>query len=319
MAAESLHRLHRQSFGGHKPAATTSVPLPIARKAVYGWHVCNIVWPVRLIGLLPAVPGFSLPLIIAAAAVAQEPPAKAIQDNSFLVEEAYNQEEGIVQHILNAQYFSGNGQSGWNLSFTQEWPFPGQQHQLSYTVPYNFVDTRGRSNNGVGEVILNYRFQALLETDRIPAFAPRLSLVLPTGAAGSGVGNDTVGGQINLPVSKVITDRWTVHGNLGGTFLPDVKGNDLTGINMGVSAIYAITRDLNLMVESVGNFNELGSHRTSSVLVSPGFRFAWNFPDDAQIVVGAAAPIGLTHDAPDWGVFLYFSFEHRFRRAPGKL
>jgi hypothetical protein len=28
-------------------------------------------------------------------------PAAAIQDNSFLIEEAYNQEEGVVQHILN--------------------------------------------------------------------------------------------------------------------------------------------------------------------------------------------------------------------------
>src|SRR4029434_1297317 len=32
---------------------------------------------------------------------ASEPLAKGIQDNSFFIEEAYNQEPGVVQHIFN--------------------------------------------------------------------------------------------------------------------------------------------------------------------------------------------------------------------------
>ena len=31
-------------------------------------------------------------------------PAEGIQDNSFLIEEAYNQEPGVVQHIFNARW-----------------------------------------------------------------------------------------------------------------------------------------------------------------------------------------------------------------------
>jgi hypothetical protein len=31
--------------------------------------------------------------------IASEPLAKGIQDNSFFIEEAYNQEPGVVQHI----------------------------------------------------------------------------------------------------------------------------------------------------------------------------------------------------------------------------
>lgn len=49
-----------------------------------------------------------------------------IMDNSFLVEEAYNQEAGVVQHIFNAFYAvdraPGPDDSAWNLTFTQEWP-----------------------------------------------------------------------------------------------------------------------------------------------------------------------------------------------------
>jgi len=33
--------------------------------------------------------------------------AKGIQDNSFSVEEAYNHEPGVVQHILNVLVFFG--------------------------------------------------------------------------------------------------------------------------------------------------------------------------------------------------------------------
>lgn len=256
---------------------------------------------------------------------AEEPPAQAIQDNSFLVEEAYNQEAGVVQHILTAQYARGNDGRALQLAFTQEWPFFSQRHQLSYTIPYNFLrsDGDGDWKDGPGNVFLNYRFQALFETDRMPAFAPRLSIILPAGDADTSVGIDTVGWQVNLPVSKVVSDRWTVHANLGATILPDVKGHNLTGCNVGASAIYAVSRDLNFMLEWVGNFDETvdetrGTDRSSFVVLSPGLRYAFNYPNDTQVVVGLAAPIGLSHDAPDYGVFFYFSFEHTFLRAAGE-
>ena len=41
---------------------------------------------------------YLLPL---SALIASEPLAKGIQDNSFFIEEAYNQEPGVVQHIFN--------------------------------------------------------------------------------------------------------------------------------------------------------------------------------------------------------------------------
>ena len=60
-----------------------------------------------------------------------EPPG--IADNSFLIEEAYNQEFGVVQHISTfSKAISGDG---WDYSFTQEWPFnPAPKSQLSYTI-----------------------------------------------------------------------------------------------------------------------------------------------------------------------------------------
>jgi hypothetical protein len=43
---------------------------------------------------------------------------KKIQDNSFLLEEAYNQEDGVIQHISLFQYLKKS--KDWQYIFTQE-------------------------------------------------------------------------------------------------------------------------------------------------------------------------------------------------------
>src|SRR6266566_8506226 len=78
-------------------------------------------------------------LFLAGAALAQQDSASPvsaqprIQDNSFLVEEAYNQNFGVVQHISSFTRFWNS--KDWNYTFTQEWPVPRDpRHQLSYTL-----------------------------------------------------------------------------------------------------------------------------------------------------------------------------------------
>jgi len=244
--------------------------------------------------------------------------AEAIQDNSFLVEEAYNQERGVVQHILAVQYGAdrqpGVDDRDWNLAFTQEWPVLSQRHQLSYTVPYGFAKSAGTSEDGFGDLMLNYRYQALFESATLPAFAPRLSLILPTGDEDDGLGTGQYGMQANLPFSKVVSGRWTVHANAGLTLYPDWHDRSPVSYNLGASAIYAVSRDLHLMLEWVGYWNaEVNEvrdiHREFQALLSPGLRHAFNWRQ-SQLVVGVAAPLGLNGDAPDVGAFLYFSFEH---------
>lgn len=282
--------------------------------------------PLTAVGLLVAAGDLdAVDAALPSPAVTADQPARGIQDNSFLVEEAYNQGPGVVQHILNVtrtvDKLRGPDDHEWGLVFTQEWPAFSQTHQLSYTVPYLFRESGEQGSDGVGDVLLNYRFQALRETPRTPAFAPRFSLILPTGDEDEGFGDGTLGFQFNLPLSKIVSDRWTLHGNAGLTFLPDVGGNDLVGYNLGASAIYALTPTFNLMLEAVTSFDQAarvggggGTERTVAAVLSPGLRYAFNHPNDAQTVVGLAAPIGLTGKAPDYGVILYVSFEHFFHR-----
>jgi hypothetical protein len=240
-------------------------------------------------------------------------PVDGIMDNSFLVEEAYNQEPGVVQHIFNAIYgfekFSGAGPRRLDLSFTQEWPAWGQAHQFSYSIPYSFSFADHQ--------------QAFFDERTLTAFAPRLSLIVPTGDAAKGFGADTVGFQGNLPFSTTLNDWWFVHANAGLTFLPHAgpqPRNDLLNFNLGASAIFCPTERLNLMLEWVGAWNETsfltGTHREFSSVISPGLRFAFNFPGEAQLVFGVAAPIGLTRNTPDIGLLFYLSFEHRVWGKP---
>ena len=266
-------------------------------------------------------------LLLAAPAFAEistNAPVRGIMDNSFLVEEAYNQEPGIVQHIFTAvrsvKQVSGPDDRAWDFSFTQEWPVFSQTHQLSYTIPFSAIESVGQSDSGVSDILLNYRWQAVFNEDTLTAFAPRISLILPTGDEQKGFGDDTLGYQLNLPFSTALNDRWFAHANAGLTFLPDAgpsPSHDLLHFNLGASAIYAATDRLHLMLEWVGNWDEShtgggGTDREFFSIISPGARYAFNFSGDTQLVLGIAAPIGLNDAAPDYGVFLYVSFEHAF-------
>jgi hypothetical protein len=240
-----------------------------------------------------------------------------IQDNSFLLEEAYNQESGIVQHI---SAFGRSNSGDWEFSFTQEWPLGGIRHQLSYTVPVENTDGTGA---GLGDVALNYRFQLTGGPDARTVAAPRVSILLPTGNEDEGRGAGGLGLQVNLPLSLVLADELVAHWNGGLTLIPaaqDRLGNEATthSFNLGASVIWLVQPNLNLLVESVWNndgvvVGEGRVARQSDWTINPGVRGAVDL-GELQIVPGAAYTIGLREGSEDNGVFLYLSFEHPFRR-----
>jgi hypothetical protein len=259
-------------------------------------------------------------------ASAQQEPIEVIEDNSFLIEEAYNQEPGVVQHIFQSIYSSGPRQRGWAFAFTQEWPIYGQDHQFSYTILGYHLINEGERQYGVGDVLLNYRYQALEEGPGKPAFAPRFSLILPTGNRDKGTGNGVVGYQWNLPFSKKVASRVALHANFGVTYLPHVRSpinngqlspkRSLVSSWVGGSAIYALLPRLHLMLEWLGiiedNISGSGTAvRTFNPLLSPGFRAAVVNEKDLQIVAGVGVPIGLNRQVNNLAGFFYFSVEHK--------
>jgi hypothetical protein len=233
-----------------------------------------------------------------------------IEDNSFLIEEAYNQEAGVIQHISSFQYMRGNT---WIYTFTDEWPAGGQNHQLSATIPVVHI-----GETGFGDIEINYRYQAVLK-ERF-AFSPRFSLLIPTGIWKKSLGAGVPGYQLSLPFSYLLSTKIVTHYNLGVTYTPNAKNEDgsrfdLTSYNYGLSIILLLSKNFNFMFEVYGNkiYVKTSDTKTSIsdiLLLNPGFRYAFNFKSGLQIVPGLAVPVGVGPSKGSLGVFGYLSFEH---------
>lgn len=239
---------------------------------------------------------------------------KRIEDNSFLIEEAYNQEKGVIQHIQTFEYLKKA--KTWLYTFTQEWPVPDEKNQLSYTIPISHFSEP--SETGLGDILVNYRYQ-LVHREKI-AVAPRFSVILPSGDYKRGMGAGAYGYQTNIPLSLVLSERLVTHWNAGATYTPGNKepgGSkaDTRGYNLGSSIIWLVSENFNLLTEVAWNSLESvqadgSKKKAETFFINPGMRFALNYKSGLQVVPGIAFPTGVGESKNEYGVFLYLSFEH---------
>lgn len=246
-----------------------------------------------------------------------------VQDNSFLVEEAYNQEAGTVHHALLLQH-ARHG-SGWVLGFSQEWPLQGQRHQVGFTLPFIHSETPGiGSASGVGDLLVNYRFQAVGAPGTSIWVAPRATVLVPSGAWQHGRGAGSVGLQFAVPATLELAPTLTAHLNGSLTLwraARDVVGAraSMASVSGGASLVWLPLPGLNFLteviVEDAAEVAGPGSvSRRGAVFLAPGVRGAHNMGNGLQIVPGIAYAIGLGHAGSDSALLLYLSVEHRFRR-----
>ena len=172
------------------------------------------------------------------------------------------------------------------------------------------------------DVLVNYRYQLIDEGPGHPAVAPRLSVILPTGRAESGVGHGVVGLQMNVPASKQSGNLY-LHGNAGWTWLPRVKSPltdsraSLFSPHVGGSVIWRAAPMLNVMLESLLEFEQFldadgAAIRERTVTISPGLRGGWNI-GPRQLVVGAALPVSRSQGESSVALLTYFSYELPFK------
>jgi len=248
----------------------------------------------------------------------QGPPP--IQDNSFLIEEAYNQEDGVIQHISTFQKVTNTGQ--WAYTQTDEWPLRSLKHQLSLTLSGTHSADFAGSGAGWGDTTLNYRYQLVGSGETKLAVAPRVSLLLPSGNPLLGRGYGGLGLQTNLPISIQHSKHWVTHWNAGATWVPRARNEydqsaSAAAVNLGQSTVWLATPRVNFLVETLWTTAQqvVGPGRTAwsqDLYLSPGIRWAYNFRSGLQIVPGIGVPLGLGPCAGEKGIFLYLSFEHPF-------
>jgi hypothetical protein len=247
--------------------------------------------------------------------------AQPLADNSFLLEEAYNQEAGVVQHIsLYGRGLAGDGDGTWAYGFTQEWPAPDQRHQLGFTAA--LLDTPRDGGARIGDLLLNYRYQ--WKAGERLAVAPRLSLIVATGDPEKGTGSGSAGVQLNLPVSIELGRRWVAHSNVGATWLEKAEsesGDRAEAFlwNLGQSLIFRARPKLDVLFEAIWLRTDevIAAGRTENGgegFVAAGVRWAHDFDSGLQIVPGVAYSFGFDDADGEEQVLVYLSFEHPFGR-----
>ena len=255
---------------------------------------------------------------VEADAVAPPPSRFGITDNSFFVEEAFNQEPGIFQNIF---VLERAGPRGWGARFVQEWPVSGMRHQLSYSLAF----ARDGGDARFSDVSLDYRLQVWDGRGGRPAFSPRASLLVTRDDGGTVVDESGVGLEVNLPFSRESGPLF-LHWNGGLHWLPSAStsgllpGEDLSLASpfAAASAIVAVRPMLNLMLEARFDSEQSiagpgTAERTSVFTVAPGVRGGWNV-GDAQLVLGLALPVARSGGRTDTGALVYFSYEPPFTR-----
>ena len=235
-----------------------------------------------------------------------------IADNSFLVEEAYNQEPGVVQFIN--VYTKPEQGSDWTYTFINEIPMGSEKHQFSYEIPYSSI--KAVDEQGVEDIKFNYR-QEFIRTDQFVTTG-RVSLQVGTGDYKKGFGRSAMGYEASLITSVNITDKWVQHWNLGAGITPDAKNTmgdkaDNSKYFWAVSNVYLFSDNFNFMLEFAGSEEQetVGTKQAtweSRTVMSPSIRYAYDV-GDWQIVPGLAYPMQVTANPGNNEWLVYLSVE----------
>lgn len=255
----------------------------------------------------------SILVLISASAVAK------IEDNSFLLEEAFNQEYGIYQFIQKYQMPTKN-QTTYDYSFENEIPITDKTHQFSYSIPVTKTDPNVRSK--IGDLGLSYRWQPVNRDGFL--LAERFTLLTPTGSVADGTGSGVFGFEFMQAATMELSSKFMNHWNFGFSSTPNAKTSGIgfrrtiSTFTAGSSLIYTGSDNFNIMFEALmesGQQLDTNGRKSSytSVYLNPGLRWAIDLDwKDTQIVPGIGFPVDVINAPTVQTVLLYLSIEPKF-------
>ncbi len=240
-----------------------------------------------------------------------------LEDNSFLLEEAYNQKPGEFQFIQGYRSFH----SGKEYHFISdgEMALGSEKHQFSYQITRLKEEV---DHGSFGDTTLNYRIQSVNELDFL--MAHRFGLILPSGSVKENSGYGVTGFKYVQASSFLLSDEWDNHWNLLFTHYPEakVKFSDkrrtLNEYGISSSLVYHWKENLNFLLEGIYEAHEKLNFKNQKkydyhFILNPGVRTAIDLSwKETQTAPGISFPVRYQEDQIDHGVVLYLSIEPKF-------
>lgn len=240
-----------------------------------------------------------------------------IQDNSFLIEEAYNQDPGVYQFINIYQH---DFKTGLYYSTLQgEIPLWSREHQFSFSLP---ARKTAASVESLGDLSLNYRYQNYNKDGTM--VAQRFGAIVPTGKVNKNTSYNSVGFAWMQAVTFSLSNQFQMHVNLGLNMTPAARTKGysqremLTGFTTGVGIVYKHSDKVNFLTEFLydtqEDFDEKGDTSSNpTITINPGARFDIDLSiEKTQVVPGISFPVTVGNDEVHTGVLFYLSFEPDF-------
>lgn len=240
-----------------------------------------------------------------------------IEDNSFLLDEAYNQDIDMYQTILRHQNQLVSDETESTFEF--EVPMTAE-HQLSIEIPL-FKEHRSFETKPGDTLLL---WQIVTSNNVKSRSVDRLGFVVPTGDVDQETGYGVPGVQYLKALSIELGRNWQNHWNFQYQLQPNGKagGTEVTQNvhigTLGSSVAYYINDHCDFLFETMYKHRKRprfgGKIRSLNELyLNPGFRFEkrleWN---QTKMVPGISLPIEVLNERTDFGFMLYLSFEPHF-------
>jgi hypothetical protein len=245
---------------------------------------------------------------------------RLLQSNGFLVETAYLQEEGELQHNFT---FSRTNRRNWSMVVNEEIPLGSEKHQLSFSVPAQLAGNAAAPGRGFGDSKIGYSYGLIGNSASRFSISPGVGLSVPTGRSGTQLGAGAPGVSFIVPVGVMLTGRFASNSSFEITYTRSAKNSerqlaDTLGYEMGQSLVWFAKPKLNFLIEAVWERSQTvvgpGLRENEyDLLLSPGVRWAYVLKNGLIISPGVAVPVGIGPSRGEKGAFFYISFEHRFR------
>lgn len=195
------------------------------------------------------------------------------------------------------------------------------RHEQRKALPANSIGQAGSFE----DMELGLRYRLMPGHGDLPVITVGYALVLPTGSEEKELGARNYGHELGLAASRNL-GNWVGHLNLGaGVHFNETRLNedgspsparDLREISYGAGLVYrigeawALHLELSHEIEEEIQANERVSE--SELVILPGFSVGGETElggQEQEWALGLGFPVGLTDDAPDWGILVRLKYE----------